>query len=219
MYFLAVIRKQSPKNVILSSSCNLSDFGYFRQKGIKEFLLFSALTLVERTDPGAKISVTERNFVCSAYVMQNNLAAATVTDIEYKTSVAHMCLEKLLSDFSTKIPRRVWENAEEAVEYPYIEEMLGNFSDAKGLNTFSALQGEIDETRIILHTTIESLLQRGEKLDDLVNKADELSTQTKKFYLSARKTNACCQGAEISDILSSGLVRLGKGSESSQRKF
>ena len=30
------------------------------------------------------------------------------------------------------------------------------------------VQNELDETKIILHSTIEAVLQRGEKLDDLV---------------------------------------------------
>ena len=37
-----------------------------------------------------------------------------------------------------------------------------------------------------------SLLERGEKLDDLVSKSDELSAQSKMFYKTAKKTNACC---------------------------
>ena len=37
-----------------------------------------------------------------------------------------------------------------------------------------------------------SLLERGEKLDDLVAKSDELSAQSKMFYKTAKKTNACC---------------------------
>lgn len=34
----------------------------------------------------------------------------------------------------------------------------------------------------MLHKTIESVLQRGEKIDDLVQKSDGLSAQSKMFY-------------------------------------
>lgn len=54
------------------------------------------------------------------------------------------------------------------------------------------LQADLDETKIILHGTITALLQRGEKLDDLVAKSDDLSAQSKVFYKTARKTNQCC---------------------------
>jgi hypothetical protein len=44
------------------------------------------------------------------------------------------------------------------------------------------IQRELDETKIVLHKTIESVLQRGEKIDDLVAKSDGLSAQSKMFY-------------------------------------
>lgn len=44
------------------------------------------------------------------------------------------------------------------------------------------IQKELDETKIVLHKTIESVLERGEKIDSLVEKSDGLSSQSKMFY-------------------------------------
>lgn len=44
------------------------------------------------------------------------------------------------------------------------------------------IQKELDETKIVLHKTIESVLERGEKIDSLVEKSDGLSAQSKMFY-------------------------------------
>jgi synaptobrevin family protein YKT6 len=44
------------------------------------------------------------------------------------------------------------------------------------------IQKELDETKIVLHKTIESVLERGEKIDSLVAKSDNLSFQSKAFY-------------------------------------
>lgn len=49
------------------------------------------------------------------------------------------------------------------------------------------VQAELDETKIILHNTMESLLARGRKLDDLVSKSEVLGIQSKVFYKTARK--------------------------------
>jgi synaptobrevin homolog YKT6 len=66
------------------------------------------------------------------------------------------------------------------------------------------VQQELDETKIILvrmsfvgnrfeahacsqHKTIESVLQRGEKLDNLVERSTALSVQSKMFYKTAKK--------------------------------
>lgn len=54
------------------------------------------------------------------------------------------------------------------------------------------IQQDLDETKIILHKTIESVLDRGEKLDHLVDKSNDLSLASQMFYKQARKTNSCC---------------------------
>ena len=49
------------------------------------------------------------------------------------------------------------------------------------------VQAELDETKIVLHKTIESVLERGEKLDNLVERSDALSAQSRLFYKTAKK--------------------------------
>jgi hypothetical protein len=42
---------------------------------------------------------------------------------------------------------------------------------------------------VLQHKTIESVLQRGEKLDNLVERSQALSSQTKMFYKTAKKVS------------------------------
>ena len=42
------------------------------------------------------------------------------------------------------------------------------------------------------HNTMESLLERGEKLDDLVQKSEHLGNQSKAFYKTASDFAHCC---------------------------
>lgn len=42
------------------------------------------------------------------------------------------------------------------------------------------------------HKTIESVLERGEKLDSLVDKSAALSASSKGFYKTAKSQNSCC---------------------------
>ena len=42
------------------------------------------------------------------------------------------------------------------------------------------------------YKTIDSLLDRGCKLDDLVNRSDDLTARSKVFYDTAKSTNSCC---------------------------
>lgn len=60
--------------------------------------------------------------------------------------------------------------------------MLTTYKDPHQADNIMKIQKELDETKIVLHKTIESVLQRGEKIDDLVQKSDGLSSQSKMFY-------------------------------------
>ncbi|CAI7834703.1 unnamed protein product [Closterium sp. NIES-53] len=55
------------------------------------------------------------------------------------------------------------------------------------------IQKELDETKFILHKTIDSVLERGEKLDTLVEKSNDLSMASQLFYQQAKKNNQCCK--------------------------
>ena len=54
------------------------------------------------------------------------------------------------------------------------------------------VQNELDETKAIVSETLEKILDRGQKLDDLVSRSNELSEQSKAFYKTAKKTNSWC---------------------------
>jgi hypothetical protein len=65
------------------------------------------------------------------------------------------------------------------------------------------IQKELDETKIVLHKTIESVLQRGEKIDDLVAKSDGLSAQSKMFYSEYRLSFAVSEYGSLMKMRSS----------------
>jgi hypothetical protein len=48
------------------------------------------------------------------------------------------------------------------------------------------IQKDLDETKVILHQTIDSVLRRGEKLDSLVDKSADLSLASQMFYKQVR---------------------------------
>ncbi|POV96182.1 hypothetical protein PSHT_15281 [Puccinia striiformis] len=70
-----------------------------------------------------------------------------------------------------------------------IDEYLVKYQDPKQADTILKVQQELDETKIVLHKTIESILQRGEKLDTLVEQSNALSSQSRIFNKTAKKQN------------------------------
>lgn len=73
--------------------------------------------------------------------------------------------------------------------FPQADEYVRRYQDPRQADTIMKVQQELDETKIVLHKTIDSVLQRGEDLDKLVEKSGSLSAQSKLFYKSAKKVS------------------------------
>lgn len=65
--------------------------------------------------------------------------------------------------------------------------------DPAAADRLTKIQRDLDDTKVVLHQTIESMLERGEKLENLVDKSSDLSMASQMFYKQARKTNSCCR--------------------------
>jgi synaptobrevin family protein YKT6 len=113
---------------------------------------------------------------------------------DYPHIAAHSVLSKLMDQFLSEIPLDTIKAAKNDgdVSFPALQDYLNNFQDANEASSIAKIQQELDETKIILHKAIDSVLERGEKLDDLVAKSSDLSSQSKMFYKSAKKQNSCC---------------------------
>ena len=100
---------------------------------------------------------------------------------------------KIQLHFVFQIPRHQWPEAKEVSGYNGpLESYLQKYQNPVDADPMMKVQSELDETKIVLHNTIEAVLERGEKLDDLVAKSEGLSLQSKTFYKTAKKTNSCC---------------------------
>lgn len=84
-----------------------------------------------------------------------------------------------VSAISTAKPR--------SLPYPELKDYIVKYQDPTEADSIMKIQKELDSTKVVLHQTIESLLERGEKIDSLVAKSDNLSAQSKMFY-----TQVCC---------------------------
>ena len=200
VFCLAVGQSVKPPK-LFAAEHDLSSFSFFQRGSIQEAINFFILTVIERTAPGQRQTVQQDNYTGHVYVRQDGLASAMVTDAEYPARVAFSVLAKLHDEFTAKFlssnAANKFSNVTVTLQttqtaYPELKDHVAKAQDPQSADPFMRVQKELDETKIILHKTMDSLLQRGEKLDDLVARSDQLSAQSKMFYKTAKSTNACC---------------------------
>lgn len=137
-------------------------------------------------------------FVIVTYGLTQRVCAVTIIDSEYPILVAHSLNSKIANEFTSKYPRSAYDDAKprpkpnawalwaseegSLLPFPELQGYIEKYQDPEEADSVMKIQKELDETKIIIFNSLQSALQRGEKLDDLVAKSAHLSTQSKMFY-------------------------------------
>jgi len=123
------------------------------------------------------------------YINRNNIIALAITDDDFERSQAFQFLESVQEKFG----RQFGERAQTAIPYAMNTEFsLVICSEMKRYNTpehpdrISSLREEVDQVKDIMVTNIENIVERGEKLDLLVDKTENLSSNAVRFKTTSR---------------------------------
>ncbi|CAN6625652.1 hypothetical protein TRVA0_010S01926 [Trichomonascus vanleenenianus] len=197
LYYIGVLKTTGDQDAIeLTSARDLSSFSFFERSSVGQFMTFFSTTVAGRTKPGQRQSVEEGNtYIGHCYARSEGVAGIIISDKEYPVRVAFSLLNKVLDEYIAKYPSTEWNSVSSngtGPQYAALEEYLKKYQDPHQADTIMKVQQELDETKITLHKTIESVLARGEKLDSLVDKSEALSNSSRMFYKQAKKTNSCC---------------------------
>lgn len=162
IYAILILTESTIKDVY-----DLSEFEWFKRKYIKEIIQLLVTTLATRYNDNSNIQVKHDGYKIYMY---NNIIV--VTDDEYPTRVVLKLLNNVTLD--------------------NLNEMIQQYQDPYKIDKLMLLEKDLGENKVLLVKTISSLLERGEKIDDLVTKSEILSEQSKLFYKYTKKSNSCC---------------------------
>ncbi|KAF9234326.1 snare-like protein [Melanogaster broomeanus] len=174
-----VLSPPGSPSTVLSSASDVSSFSFYQRGSVSEFLTFFSRTVVDRTTQGQRQSVQENNYTAHVYNRggAEQLAAIIVTDQEYPVRPAFSLLTKVLDEFIAKVPQSSFSNPS-TISFPDIQTYISKYQDPRQADAIMRVQQELDETKIVLHKTIDG--------------SNALSAQSKMFYKTAKKQNSCC---------------------------
>jgi len=187
--------KESP--LVLSSVYDLSFFGYFQRSTVRQVLLFASREVVQRTRPGDRQTVLHNGNNCHTYTLLSppNTACAVTTDEEYPQRVVFSLVSVSLEEFAklhSSNPDIQNPIADLDLAVPALDQLLIKYQDPIEADKILKIQKNLDETKTILVQTIDQILERETKLEDLAKRSQDLSFQSKVFLEKANQTNSCC---------------------------
>lgn len=184
------------KPLLLSSHIDVSFANFFLRNSLKEHILFHSRLVVERTGLNTRQSVEfdqDLGF-CHCYVHPCGIAAAVLADKEYPQRVAFSLISKVMLEFTQKYPNQ-WMSINKDIlfEFPEGDALLEKYKNPLEVDNILKVQRDLEQVTDVMLKNMNDLLRRGEELDDLIAKTDDLTKTSRDFYRTAKAQNQCCK--------------------------
>lgn len=75
----------------------------------------------------------------------------------------------------------------------FMKEALEQFQDPRQADKLVAIQEDLNEITQVMRQNLDELVERGESLESLMTKSDDLSHLSNELHRKAKKQNACCK--------------------------
>jgi synaptobrevin family protein YKT6 len=197
------VKKDSRIPILLSKKESLKHINFFIRGSAREFITLAAKEIIRKTDVNKARTVSHENYLVHTVLLKSSLenmndylGAVLVTDQEYEPRIAYSVLENSIKKFKEEM-RFVKKDLSKVekdtdIRSPYLEKMIKDSQDPTKVDHISKIKSQISESVDILHETIEQVLERGSKIERLVEQSEDLSASSKLFYKEAKKQNDCC---------------------------
>ena len=165
-----------------------------KKKGIRELCTFIARNSFSRANKGKIINVQHKGYFFTIVTNYEGLSICAVfNNNKYPLRVLHRILKNLLVLYIKEHGDK-WKDINNDLQLP-LEDLaakLKEYADPTKVDKIYKINKDLDYTKIIMHQNIDKVLERGEKIEDLVERSKDLSKSSKKFYKTTRKMNSCC---------------------------
>lgn len=78
------------------------------------------------------------------------------------------------------------------IENESLESLAEKYAKPENVDKIVNVRSELDKTMDVINMTIEKINIRGNDINELVLKSDELKDNTKEFVINSKKLNSCC---------------------------
>merc|ERR1711907_642077 len=77
------------------------------------------------------------------------------------------------------------------LDFPPMIEFLDKYQDPRQADVAFQIMQDLDQTKEVMYKTIDQVLKRGESLESIMAKSEDLSGASMKFYQTSKKTRCC----------------------------
>lgn len=197
LLYMTLFRCDEDSNPIrLVNTEDLTSFSFFQRNVVREQLAFATRTLAQRTQKGTRQTISMKDLPLLLHVHQqtDGLCGCLIADEEYPERVAFTFIAKALRDLKAKFGESIKSiKADTELDLPSLGSDFTSYQNPMEADKILKIQKNLDDVKDIMHKNIDEVLKRGETLDSLMQKSDDLSNMSYNFYKTAKRQNQCCK--------------------------
>eukprot|EP00428_Durinskia_dybowskii_P068151 CAMPEP_0170407326 /NCGR_PEP_ID=MMETSP0117_2-20130122/28187_1 /TAXON_ID=400756 /ORGANISM="Durinskia baltica, Strain CSIRO CS-38" /LENGTH=227 /DNA_ID=CAMNT_0010664565 /DNA_START=59 /DNA_END=742 /DNA_ORIENTATION=+ len=161
-----------------------------------------AKQLLKKLNPrsASKMSIESNPYVFH-YMTENGICYLTLTDKSYPKRLAFLFLEEINKEFEADLKGEYgdeWLHTVETVGRQYafikfdrvIQRKRRDYLDPNSSNNMKRLNDDLQSIHSIMRKTIDDVLDRGNKLDDVGEISKNLASESKKYNWGAKQLSA-----------------------------
>ena len=192
-----ILHKRPHKPIFLKNSYQLDFVGILKRTFVKQSLNFGARTTINKMNKGEMIRLEleeQEDTIIYAHINDKNIATVVICDKLYPESAALKIMLEMentfLSIYSPDLFNQYSEDQE--IKFPQLDAMIVKYQDPKEADKLIKIESDLTEIQTALHKTMNDLMDRGEKLDDLMKQSEDISGMAYNFYSKAKQSNQKC---------------------------
>lgn len=181
IYSIVILRKEGNNFNIVANAEYLNDFMFFEKDSVRSFVHALGKGICNRIDGPKYESYEHEGYMCHVHIQESGLACCVTSDEEYPPRVAHSVILNCLTKYTGQDSMNDFLSS-------YIDEI----QNPNNFDKLTEIKSNIDITRSIVISNIDQLLNRGEKLENLLQSSNDLVIGADDFNKRAQEMNSCC---------------------------
>ncbi|KAI0446930.1 snare-like protein [Xylaria telfairii] len=181
LHYISILENSRRPAIELCVEYDLSEYSHCTRHEYIDLMRVISQIVAERTAPNRRRSIEENGCMIHCFARSEGFAAVIISK-DYPSLAVHAILSKVMDEFiaiqgnGTPITQADVESEDYEIEteFPALRKYLCNFQDPSQVNNISAIQRDLDENKILKHRTLNAVLERGQKIDDLIANSSDL---------------------------------------------
>ena len=203
LYQLSILCKTYTDVFFVSDYKNYSSFGILKTSTLESFTKMTIRECIKKHNfdkNSSFIKIVDEKIPIDVvlYMLSlrdNNFIVALIASSKYPSRICKQIMLNIMNDFyDTKLmhPKLAIIANDVYIKNNYIEHIFNNYQDPKKCDKIELIKSQLDETKDIMINNINLILERGEKIEDLLQQSKDLNMTSKLFLKQTKKINSCC---------------------------